>query len=151
MQTKTVIVLLLLTAYTLLLPSYGTVAYKDENHPHVVKEKSFFDDFTVVDRQVFFQYHLVVENRYNKDIKVEIFGDFSRDVTSELVIERSLAGYQAENMSNHEFVLSPGENDLNVVFIGTHGISDQKQDRLLPDDMVVVILNDIQKVERDVP
>ena len=140
---KVTIIILILTVCIFFLSSCTSDIYTDENCPYVVEEKSFFDDFAVMDGQVFFQYRLLVENPYNKDITVEIFGDFGRDVTSKLVIERNLVGYQVENMSSHEFVLSPGKNDLNVVFVGTHGTSNQKQDRLLPDDIVVVILNDI--------
>jgi hypothetical protein len=61
-------------------------------------------------------------------------------VTGGLLQSAELTGYDAE-LSSGVLTLEEGENTIAVVFIGTFGGTEVKQDRLLPDDIRLDIVS----------
>ena len=95
------------------------------------EECSCFDNFFVLEGKVYFHCTLVLQNNTDQDITVKIRGDFQEDFSSGLLTEAKLMALSGEYEDS--FVLTPGENELKVVFIGEHGGYSIKQNRLLPE------------------
>ena len=95
------------------------------------EECSYFDNFFVLEGKVYFHCTLVLQNNTDQDIAVKIRGDFQEDFASGLLTEAKLMALSGNQEDS--FVLAPGENELKVVFIGEHGGSSMKQNRLLPE------------------
>ena len=131
----------------------GSRTGKAASAPYLVEEASFFADFVIRDDQVYFLCLLTVHNPSKEAIPVQIKGDFTEDWEGGLLLQRKLFAYQLDYTASSDFLsldadtqkqmtaddrrrfflLWPGNNDFLVVFPGTHGKADVKQNRLLPE------------------
>lgn len=102
-----------------------------------VEDESYFCDFAIQDEHVEVTCFLTVQNETEEEAQIRILGDFSEDQASGLVLESSLPAKDGEG--NEIFTVFPGENTFHVTFVGTHGISDTRQDRLLPPIRIVPV------------
>ncbi|MBR1757708.1 MAG: hypothetical protein IJ744_03130 [Lachnospiraceae bacterium] len=97
------------------------------------KEKSFFSDYSIEDGKVYYYCYLIIDNKSNNSCRASIVGDFLKDQDSGLLKERYLTAVEDKrNIKQSLFLLEPGENVLEIVFIGTNGKSIVRNDRLLP-------------------
>ena len=94
-------------------------------------DKSFFNNFKVIEDKVYINCYIVIFNNSSEEKIIKIKGDFSEDAKNGLVKESELCGYTIENVSE-SIKLKPGENKLNIVFIGVFGGNYKKNNRLLP-------------------
>lgn len=130
-------ILLVLLAAGILLGLASCGRNTDADAPYLVEDDSFFRDFRIDGDSVVFSCRLVLFNPQDSEMAVEIVGDFSQDAEAGLVREDTLTAVSAEDQSASLFVLSPGRTELDVVFVGTHGSGDVRQDRLLPEIEIV--------------
>jgi len=103
------------------------------------KEDSWFSDFTVDDGQVYMTCALVIENSTGGEVKVKITASSPEDVDGGLLQSTELTG-KDERLSSDEFTLQEGENTITVVFVGTFGGTEAKQNRLLPEDITLTVV-----------
>ncbi len=99
------------------------------------EEKSYFSDFYVEDGKVYFYCELVVDSSRTCD--AEIIGNFERE-QDKLLKEATVVGYDKETGSN-TFHIEKGSNRISVVFVGAQGNTDKKLDRLLPDEIEIIL------------
>ena len=126
---------MILLAALLCLSACGDKAGSET--PYLAEEDSFLRDFRIEGENVVFPCHLTVFNPRDAETEVEITGYFPDDAASGLLLEETLRAVSAEDGSVSRFTLPPGRTELEVVFVGTHGASDVKQDRLLPEIEIV--------------
>lgn len=132
------ILLVLFTAGILLgLASCG--GKTDADTPYLVEEDSFFRDFRIEGDSTVFSCRLVLFNPQDGEKTVEIVGDFLPDAEAGLLLEDTLKAVSPDDNTVSRFVLPPGRTELDVVFIGTHGADDVRQDRLLPEIEIVPV------------
>ena len=100
----------------------------------IVEEASYFSDFYVdsAENRVLMTCHIEVENTGPASSKVAFTGDFSEDFRSGLLVERFLQAEDLSRPGEYIFTLEPGINRFDVVFSGSHGAVNEKQNRLLP-------------------
>lgn len=61
-----------------------------------------------------------------------LIGDFSEDQKSGFIKENKLIAQQKQAPGQIQFELMPGENEFDILFVGTSAGYDQKANRLLP-------------------
>lgn len=102
------------------------------------KEHSFFGHFELKgDNHVYFYCDLRLANPDSENRSVQLIGFFVEDAATGLLQERHLLASSSEDVTQKVFELQPGENSLRVVFRGTTAGYSRKQDRLLPEIVVV--------------
>lgn len=105
----------------------------------LVEKDSFFSDFSIEDNEVKLYCHIVVNNQFGTKKFARFQGDFKNDVRGGLVVDQILTAYDPEDPNISQFVLQPGINSIDIVFVGEHGCSNVKQNRLLPPIYVVLM------------
>ena len=102
------------------------------------KKHSFFSHFELKgDNHVYFYCDLRLVNPDSENRSVQLIGFFVEDAATGLLQERHLLASSSEDVTQKVFELQPGENSLRVVFRGTTAGYSRKQDRLLPEIVVV--------------
>ena len=119
--------------------AYSKIVLHRVYTPYLAEEESYFRDFRIEGDSVVFSCRLVLFNPQDSEIPVEIVGDFSPDAEAGLVREDALKAVSPDDETVSRFVLPPGRTELDVVFIGTHGSGDVRQDRLLPEIELVPV------------
>lgn len=124
--------------------------------PQLVEEESFFSDFAVRGDRVYFLCRLCIRNGADQPQSVQVTGDFSEDAAGGLLAwdaavwalrmedytpgsflsmsDEALAAVTGRNAdgSLRVFPLQPGDNFFWALFVGDHGTTEVKQNRLLP-------------------
>ena len=129
----------LLIAVLLLL----TACSSNKEPVKLIEADSFFSDFAICQDKVLFLCRLRIDNLAGDAMTVRISGEFRDDVKNGLVTESALPGYAVDDETarafadgikqrSEEISLQPGQNELWIVFVGTHGSGNQKNDRNLP-------------------
>jgi len=72
-------------------------------------------------------------------VTIEIYGDFSEDTEFGLIKESTLKAASGNDRDASRFTIPSGRTQLDVVFIGTHGTCENKQDRLLPKNEILPV------------
>ena len=103
---------------------------------YVETDKSYLSDYVIQDEKVIFWCNIQIVNLYQEQKWISISGLFKEDEKTGLIMENTLLGRDSNNYDLTLFHLKPGINNLSVVFVGTHGISNIKHDRLLPQIIV---------------
>lgn len=112
------------------------IACRPEQRVLLVQEESFFSDYEIQGGSVVLTYYLTFYNPYSSEVKVNVYGDFSKDVETGLLKDSELIGfYDGEEI----IVLSSGETSIYVTFIGDYDGVPQKFNRNLPDIDVKLI------------
>ena len=106
------------------------------NSLSVTEKESWFNDFEVQGEQVRLRCHLVLCNEGEKPQTVHLVGVFREDAGKLLRYARLNAAHP-EDEDSFDFVLMPGKNVCDVVFIGEHGLENVKQNRLLPEIEII--------------
>lgn len=112
------------------------IACRPEQRVLLVQEESFFSDYEIQGESVVLTCYLTFYNPYSSEVKVNVYGDFSKDVETGLLKDSELIGfYDGEEI----IVLSSGETSIYVTFIGDYDGVPQKFNRNLPDIDVKLI------------
>lgn len=112
------------------------IACRPEQRVLLVQEESFFSDYEIQGGSVVLTYYLTFYSPYSSEVKVNVYGDFSKDVETGLLKDSELIGfYDGEEI----IVLSSGETSIYVTFIGDYDGVPQKFNRNLPDIDVKLI------------
>lgn len=112
------------------------IACRPEQRVLLVQEESFFSDYEIQGGSIVLTYYLTFYNPYSSEVKVNVYGDFSKDVETGLLKDSELIGfYDGEEI----IVLSSGETSIYVTFIGDYDGVPQKFNRNLPDIDVKLI------------
>lgn len=112
------------------------IACRPEQRVLLVQEELFFSDYEIQGGSVVLTYYLTFYNPYSSEVKVNVYGDFSKDVETGLLKDSELIGfYDGEEI----IVLSSGETSIYVTFIGDYDGVPQKFNRNLPDIDVKLI------------
>ena len=98
----------------------------------VDQNRSWFDDFVISDGTVRIKSHVCILNQASVTKNAYLTGDFSEDQKSGFIKENKLIAQQKQIPGQIQFELIPGENEFDVLFVGTSADSDQKANRLLP-------------------
>ena len=98
----------------------------------VDQDRSWFDDFAITDGTVRIACHVCILNQTNETKNICLTGDFSEDQKNGFIKENKLIAQQKQIPGQIQFELIPGENEFDVLFVGTPAGSDQKANRLLP-------------------
>ena len=106
------------------------------NSLSVTEKESWFNDFEVQGEQVRLRCHLVLCNDGEKPQTVHLVGVFREDAGKLLRYARLNAAHP-EDEDSFDFVLMPGKNVCDVVFVGEHGLENVKQNRLLPEIEII--------------
>ena len=123
----------------LLLPAAACHRNDAAGEPFLAENDSWFDDFQIIGESVVVSCHLTIESPGDADVTVEIYGDFSEDAESGLVKESVIKAVSLDDCDVSRLIIPPGRTQLDVVFMGTHGSSEKKQDRLLPEIEILVV------------
>ncbi len=111
-----------------------------QNGLELNKDKSRFDDFSVISNMVYMDCFLTIDNKGTEDVTVKISASSQKDVSAGLLKCADMCGFD-EKLVSDTFVLSSGENSLVVVFEGEFGGTEQKKDRLLPEDIQIEVVS----------
>ena len=131
---KTTRVFLCLVLISVLLSSCsqnGSKAHSPQAYA-VDRDQSWFDDFSVSDGTVRMECHVCILNQTSETKNACLTGDFSEDQKNGFIKENKLIAQQEQIPGQIQFELIPGENEFDVLFVGTSADSDQKANRLLP-------------------
>ena len=131
---KTTRVFLCLVLISVLLSSCsqnGSKAHSPQAYA-VDRDQSWFDDFSVSDGTVRMECHVCVLNQTSETMDVCLIGDFSEDQKIGFIKENKLIAQQKQAPGQIQFELMPGENEFDILFVGTSAGYDQKANRLLP-------------------
>ena len=112
------------------------IACRPEQRVLLVQEESFFSDYEIQGGSVVLTCYLTFYNPYSSEVKVNVYGDFSKEVKTGLLNDSELIGYYD---GEEIIVLSPGETSIYVTFIGDYNGVPQKFNRNLPDIDVKLI------------
>lgn len=123
---------ILFSAFVLsLLYSCGTDG-NTECDIEVVKDGSYYSDYSVEGETVTIRCRIVLKNKSDTAADFEIYGDFSSDKGS-LLNEGVLKGTDAGS-NGGSFALQPNEGKaFDVIFAGTFAGTYQKKERMLPE------------------
>lgn len=130
------IIVALMILVTLVFPSCRQKSDADNKTflPTVVldEEKSYFDDFSILDNKVEIWCHIFVQNTTSSSQLVQIQGDFYGDWKSGLLNKRIIVA-KDPSTGQTQFNIPPGETRIHLVFCCDYGGgATQKQNRLLP-------------------
>lgn len=112
----------------------------DSNEILFCSDDSYLIDYYVDADNVHIICVVVLENRSNNDITVTINARSQEDVTTGLLTNADLTGFNSE--SSNQFFTVPAEKKQEYIidFYGEYGGTNQKYDRLIPDELVVSIV-----------
>ena len=105
------------------------------------RDRSWFSDFTVSDGKVIIECHICLYNQSDEIRSICLIGDFSEDEKVGLLKEKRLIATHKSSSDQLQFELMPGENDFDVLFVGSSGDNNQKTNRLLPEISVIPVNN----------
>ena len=131
---KTTRVFLCLVLISVLLSSCsqnGSKAHSPQAYA-VDLDQSWFNDFSISDGTVRMECHVCILNQTSETKNACLTGDFSEDQKNGFIKENKLIAQQEQIPGQIQFELIPGENEFDVLFVGTSADSDQKANRLLP-------------------
>lgn len=97
------------------------------------EERSWFNDYSISGETVIFRCYLTIENSTSSPQTVSVTGHFREDMKSGMIKEEYLIASDFEDPECTTFLLEPGTNSFDVVFIGTANGYPMKQNRLLPE------------------
>ena len=100
-------------------------------------EKSYFLDFSVEGERVIIRCHYSIINHSNTNRSIQLQGDFQDDCDLGLVREGKLYARIDLEAESEIVVLLPGNNEVDVLFVGTYGGNNIKNNRLLPKTAVL--------------
>lgn len=118
---------------------YGCCENPSNPPVRIVQESSFFSDFFVNEDSVQINCVLCLNNTTSEPLYVKISGDFTEDVQLGLLQEKTLYAVIPDEEQTSMIYVLPGEQTIEVAFIGTFGGVLQKTNRLLPDLKVLII------------
>lgn len=119
----------------IIIACFCFIACRPEQRVLLVQEESFFSDYEIKDGRVILTCYLTFYNPYSSEVKVNVYGDFSKDVENGLLKSSELIGHcDGEEI----LVLSPEKTSIYVTFIGDYGGVPQKHNRELPDIEVIL-------------
>jgi hypothetical protein len=97
----------------------------------IVFEDSYTSDYEVAGDKVHINCKIVISNSNEEAKRITIKGYSERDFTSGLLKNPYIFGYD-KDLNSDVFEVLPGENVLEVTFLGDFGGSNQKSDMELP-------------------
>ena len=112
----------------------------DSEKPDIVinDEESYFNDFEVEEGKVIIKCYYVIYNHTDTTYYIQLRANFEDDQKLGLLKESQL--YAKINIEDDDTYLeiSPGENKLDVVYVGTFAGIKQRVNRLLPDTDIII-------------
>ena len=97
----------------------------------IVFEDSYTSDYEVAGDKVHINCKMVISNSNEEAKRIKIKGYIERDFNSGLLKNPYVFGYD-KDLSSDIFEVIPGENVLEVTFLGDFGGTNQKSDMELP-------------------
>ena len=129
MKKKAHALLSLLIAVILLLFSCTT----DTEALPVISDDSFMNGWYIDDSSVCIVCRIIIISEEAVTVSMTAY---SEEDVGGLLESAKLTGYN-EDMSSTYFDIETGFNELTVVFVGIHGVSDEKFDYGMPDKIVL--------------
>ncbi len=139
MKKCTLVVAVLLLACLLMLSCERLEKERDnlEEYPKVYIDynESYFDYFYIDGNNVVFKCVYTINSNEENEVFITIDGNFEEDKKGGLIMENCLEAENIENSSNI-FEILPGKNRFEILYTGTRGEKEVKQNRLLPETYI---------------
>ena len=137
---KISIIIALLVMSSNLLFSLG-LKEKENKILEIIEEKSFFNDFKVIDEKVLIECKITIKNNSDKNLSFKINAVFEDDVNLGLLKYKTLEGYK-NDLINNIFTISANEiiEYCQIIFIGESAGNYQKANRNLPKEINIILL-----------
>ena len=123
--------------FILLSALCSCASQSDRSDIVIDKEDSYYLHYEIEEGKVVVKCHYAILNQTNSTFSVQLCGDFEKDRQLGLIKEPQLLAKNSIEDDDTYFEISPGKNEMDVVFVGTFGGTEKKADRLLPDTVVV--------------
>ena len=99
----------------------------------LIREKSFFSEYSIVEDQVLIRCEITVKNSYDTSRQFTLEAALPEDMKGGLLKEETLIGWN-ESLEKTVFTIGERrEEQYIVVFVGTFAGNKQKQNRSLPE------------------
>lgn len=157
---KSLVIFYIALVVLLLLLYIINVSVQTHDTPNLVtinEDTSCFDDFQISNGNVFFLCTYTLNNSSDTPVLVKLTGDFFKEYKLQLIQETKLQAITTDitmtSLINEQFLaeanltagypgseieLQPGDNEIKVLYIGTHAGGSQKSNRLLPDTKIEI-------------
>lgn len=127
MRTKIFAIILTLLLISLII--FGFLGKKSKIE--IDYENSFYSEYSIKEDKVYIECELVINNTTNKQKNIQITGTFDNDVSSGLLKNPTIYGYNSDLKTNI-FEINSGSQRIKVIFIGDYNGVNIKHDRKLP-------------------
>ena len=94
--------------------------------------RSNYAEFQVEGEKVIIKCNYVIVNTYSEAKTVKLVGTFQKDRQLGLLQEAELTGVDSKQGGKDSFVVAPGQNAVEVYYVGTFAGTNQKVNRVLP-------------------
>ena len=94
--------------------------------------RSNYAEFQVEGEKVIIKCNYVIVNTYSEAKTVKLVGTFQKDRNLGLLQEAELTGVDSKQGGKDSFVVAPGQNAVEVYYVGTFAWTNQKVNRVLP-------------------
>lgn len=101
-------------------------------------EESYFNDFEVEEGKVIIKCYYVIYNHTDTTYYIQLRGNFEDDQKLGLLKESQLYAKSSIEDDDTYLEISPGENKLDVVYVGTFAGTERKANKLLPDTDIII-------------
>jgi hypothetical protein len=130
----------LLLIIMLVIVNQNIFSLGSKENIELIKEKSYFNDFEVINDRVFIECKLTIKNNTNNFYSFRINALFNDDVKIKLLENKFFEGY-SEDLNSSIFFISPDEilEYTKVVFVGKFAGNYQKYSRALPEINIIII------------
>ena len=137
MDKGIIFIAVLLASHNMLFP----IGSKENVQLEIINEKSYFNDFTIIEEKVYIECRITIRNNTEKNISFKINATFEDDVRLGLLQNDLLEGYN-EDLINNVFSIPANETIAywKIIFIGDFAGNYKKHDRALPKKINIVLL-----------
>lgn len=101
--------------------------------------RSNFSDFQVDGEKVIIKCNYVIVSTYSEPKTVKLTGTFQKDQKIGLLQEAELIGVDSRQGGKDSFVVAPGQNAVEVYYVGTFAGTNQKVNLVLPETTLELV------------
>ena len=139
MNIKRRLVLRVLSVFLLIVLGVGLSMIFSKPTVTLIKSKSYYSDFTVVDQKVTVKCYITLKNTYNVDKTVKLSALFPDDVKIGLLKSSELYAVDMDNTDIEFIIPKKSQKSFEVNFVGDFAGVNRKHDRLLPQINITII------------
>lgn len=101
--------------------------------------RSNYSDFQVDGEKVIIKCNYVIVSTCSEPKTVKLTGTFQKDQKLGLLQEAELIGVDSRQGGKDSFVVAPGQNAVEVYYVGTFAGTNQKVNRVLPETTLKLV------------